>query len=742
MSKIYLAILWHHHQPYYRDTLTNTFMLPWVRLHGIKDYFGMALLLKEFPQIKTNINLVPGLLKQIKEYVSGQSTDRFLELTKKPAEDLDERDKHFILDNFFMAHPHHMIGSIPRYRELWSKVHQRNKGIEYWVKELSVAEFRDLQVLHNLVWFHPLALERDSVLQQLRAKGHHYTEQDKQIIINKEFELLSEIIPLHKSLQVAGQAEITTTPFYHPILPLLCNMASARVALPELKLPVLEPDELLEDARWQVRMAVESYTEYFGQPPRGIWPAEGSVSPEILSLLAEYGIKWFASDEEILTHSLKINLARDKYGHLLNPEPLYQPYKVQSGTGQELAVIFRNQHLSNLVGFQYQRWSAEEAARDLIGQIKFSLPKFKEQTPLISLILDGENPWEHYPGNGLDFLRSLYRHLSEDKEIETVCVSDFLNSFPPGQTITHLYSGSWINHNFAIWVGHHEDCKGWEYLLKTRRFLKNQSQLPEITPERLTQAWENIYIAEGSDWFWWFGPEHSSSLDTQFDALFRKHLMNVYQVLEQPVPDYLYEPIKGIEKFEIYSKPYAFSVIKIDGKRTDYFEWIAAGHYAVERDKTAMDYSGKRLIQSIYFGFDELNAYFRLDTRGAVRQTWPEKYLLQFNFLKPKERRIVIKNILSERPLFDIVNKDGHKLFQDIKDIACDDIIELACPFELLDFKPYEMIEFFVDIYQPACQNKTAGKGNNLNLVERYPTTVPLRFQVPSKIFETVNWQV
>jgi alpha-amylase/alpha-mannosidase (GH57 family) len=733
MSKIYLAILWHHHQPYYRDTVTNTFILPWVRLHGIKDYYGMAALLKEFPRIKININLVPGLLKQIKEYESGKSTDRSLELAKKPAENLDERDKHFILDNFFMAHPEHMIGTMPRYKELWSKVHQRGKGIEYWVKELSAADFRDLQVLANLVWFHSLAVESDGVLQQLRAKGKDYTEQDKQFIINKQYELLGQIIPLHKSLQEQGQVELTTTPFYHPILPLLCNMESARVALPNVELPILKSDELLADAQWQVNEAVKLYTECFGRPPRGIWPAEGSVSPEILTLLAEQGIKWFASDEEILAHSLKTSFSRDKYGHLLNPEPLYQPYKVKDAQGRELAVLFRNQHLSNLIGFQYQRWHAEEAAKDLIGQIKYNMPKAKDKPFLVSIILDGENPWEHYPGNGLPFLRSLYRSLSEDKDIETVCVSDFLHSFPAGQTLPKLYSGSWISHNFAIWIGHEEDRKGWQHLLETRRFLKTVSdhpqRFPDITEDQLKQAWESIYIAEGSDWFWWFGPEHSSSLDTQFDALFRKYLMNVYQILGQRIPDVLYRPIKSIEKFEIYSSPFAFSVIKIDGKRTDYFEWIAAGHYAVARDKTVMDHSGKRLVRDIYFGFDELNAYFRVDTEGPFRQNWSEEYTLQLHFLKPQEQRVILTNILSDRPLFDIYDKDGQKLYQEVNSIACGDIIELACPFSLLGVKPYEIVEFFVDI----CQ------GNNL--IERYPATIPLRFQVPSKSFETINWQ-
>ena len=771
MSKIYLAIYWHQHQPYYRDTLSNTFIMPWVRLHGIKDYYGIAALLKEFPQIKANINLVPSLLKQLKEYESGQTTDRMLELTKKPAEQLNPADKLFILENFFNAHLENMIGALPRYKELWSKIHQRGKTFDYWTNELAVNDFRDLQVLANLAWFHPLIAATDVTIKQLRTKGKDYTEEDKQLVIKKQFEIISQLIPLHKSMQDSGQLELTTTPFYHPILPLLCNSSSARVALPGTRLPVMQPDEFLEDARWQVQEAVKLYTEYFGQPPRGMWPAEGSVSPEIIPLLAEAGIKWFASDEEILAHSLNLEFIRDNYGHLVNYEPLYQPYQVSDKDGHKLSIIFRNQHLSNLIGFQYQRWNQEDAARDLIGQIKYGLTPSDEHPTLVSIILDGENAWEHYPGNGVDFLRHFYTLLAQDKDIETVRISDFLEKHPPKNSIPKLYSGSWINHNFAIWIGDAEDLQGWKYLLETRRFLKSVSlhpeQYPNITPEKLQQAWENIHIAEGSDWFWWFGPEHASSLDTQFDALFRTHLINVYKVLGQPIPDYLYKPIKNPEKFESYSSPIAFSSIKLDGKRTDYFEWIAAGHYSVAHDKTVMDYSTKKLVQSIYFGFNDQNAYFRIDSSENIRKIWPAEYSLQLTFLssavspagrnvtadysrqysasrerdpasagkaelpdyKPQERKLIVSNLLGQQPSFDIVNKNGQKLHNELKSIACADIIEIECPFQMLDLKPYDTVEFFVDILQ------------NDSLVERYPATVPINFQVPSKEFDTVNWQ-
>ncbi|MFH1231471.1 MAG: glycoside hydrolase family 57 protein, partial [Planctomycetota bacterium] len=631
MKKIFLAFLWHHHQPYYRLTATGEFQMPWVRLHGIKDYYGMASLLSAFPNLKSNINLVPSLIKQIKEYLTGDA-DRLLFLARQSVVDLTSQDKQYILENSFLAHPQHMIGALPRYKELYLKLsnytnvisdtsnrkeqNSRPSGAERMIKSFSNQDFIDLLVCSNLVWFHPLIMERDSELRLLRQKGRNYTETDKKLICQKQMDYLAQIIPLHKKLQDSNQIEITTTPFYHPILPLLCDMNSARQAMHDASLPKVDQSALLEDARWQVSEAVKFYKDVFGVPVKGFWPAEGSVSPQILPLLAEQHINYFASDEEILARTLNINFVRDAQNILQNPQDLYQPYKIgikdERGEQKDLAVIFRDQYLSNLIGFQYQRWEPQKAVEHFINQIKSNACKVAYEFPLVSVILDGENPWEHYPNNGIGFLKLLYEKLSSDDKIETVRISDCLSLHPPTRQLETIYSGSWINHNFSIWVGHQEDKQAWEYIAKTKEAVKNLRAT--LSEERYDKVVENIYIAEGSDWFWWFGHEHSSALDDQFDLLFRKHLMNVYQLLESDAPEYLYQQIKERRQKELYNQPWGLLEIKLDGRRSDYFEWLAAGHFDISANPSVsatMDHSAKEWISHIFFGFDRKNICLR-----------------------------------------------------------------------------------------------------------------------------------
>ncbi|MFH0889410.1 MAG: glycoside hydrolase family 57 protein [Planctomycetota bacterium] len=652
-KKIYLAFLWHHHQPYYRLTSTGEFQMPWVRLHGIKDYYGMAALLQQFPKIKSNINLVPSLLKQIKEYIAGDS-DRLLFLAQQSVSDLTIQDKQYVLENSFSAHPQYMISVYPRYKELYSRLTNHTDVIpgagirvsQESVKEFSNQDFIDLLVCSNLVWFHPLIIQGDSELKSLRQKGRDYTEDDKKLVIQKQKDYLAEIIPLHRKLQENKQIEITTTPFYHPILPLLCDMNSAKQAMPNVSLPKIDQMALLEDARWQVSEAVKFYKDAFGVPVKGLWPAEGSVSPEIIPLLAEHNINYFATDEEVLAHTINYYFTRDSNDMLQSQgaQNLYQAYRIANPSGSNLSVIFRDQYLANLIGFQYQRWEPQKAVDHFINQIKSNARKVSYEFPLVSVILDGENPWEHYPNNGIDFLRLLYERLSVDDEIETVRISDYLLSHPPERQLETIYSGSWINHNFSIWIGDKEDCQAWEYLAKTKETIK--PILPALSKEMFDKVQENIHIAEGSDWFWWFGYEHSSVLDDQFDALFRNHLMNVYNLLGLNIPPYLYQPIKKQRLKELYNQPWGLLEIKLDGRRSDYFEWLAAGHFDVSANPplvTTMDHSSKELISHIFFGFDRVLADpSQTDEVGkASAQAGSKNFCLRLDpYMPARQRRV------------------------------------------------------------------------------------------------------
>jgi alpha-amylase/alpha-mannosidase (GH57 family) len=724
-EKIYLSFLWHHHQPYYRDTVTGEFWMPWVRLHGIKDYFGMAALLEEFPRIKGNINLVPSLLKQIQEYIDG-SADRCLFIGRKPADKLVDSDKQYLLDNLFLAHPRHMIGKYPRYKELYAKM-QRHKDTVEAAKEFTDQDFTDLVVLANVAWFHPILQENDELIKGLIRKGRGFNEQDKDAVFLKQIEILKQIMPLHKKLQDAGQAEITTTPFYHPILPLLCDMQSARVAMPGVKLPAVAQADFRADARHHVAEAVKLYRSYFGCDPQGMWPAEGSVSPDILPLLAENGIKWFATDEEILGHTLGAWFERDGQGVLKNPEPLYKPYYINVND-KPLYAVFRDQSFSNLVSFQYQSWNQADAARHFVSQIKANAARAKGNEPaLVSVILDGENPWEYYPDNGIVFIRTLYKILSEDNDIETVRMSDFIKQFPPKSELKTIYSGSWINHNFAIWAGDQEDYKGWEYLSKAREAACNHNVSDK--------AMENIYIAEGSDWFWWFGPEHSSPMDSVFDALFRKNLMNVYQQSGLAVPEYLYTPIKQKKAIEVYTQPWGYLEIKLDGRVSDYFEWLAAGHYTPANDPariSTMDHSAKHPINAVYFGFNKSNLFFRIDPADGSKDI-----NFTVNFLKPLRRKVIIHNLTgaggppAERAGYFTVYDDERRVIRDeVTTVKYNNVIELACPLETLGFKGGDEIELFIELIK---DGKTLAS---------YPGTTPIRFKLPVEALEHINWMV
>src|SRR5579884_3254775 len=346
-AEIAVAFFWHQHQPYYPDDVAGENAMPWVRLHGVKDYYGMALHLLEFPEMRCTINLVPSLLLQLEGYTERGASDQFLDVSRKPADGLEEADALFLLDHFFMANADTMVRPFPRYWELYARRAPGRNTAREALRRFHERDLRDLQVWFNLAWVHPLAIERDPDLRALRDKGRHFTEQDKHTVLDKHLEILRQVLPLHRRLAEGGQIELTTTPYFHPILPLLLDKKLAREAMPDVKLPrhtVGYP----EDAEEHVRRAVEQHERLFGARPRGMWPSEGSVCQPMLPLLAQHGIRWIATDEEILSASTQGFVSRDNKGHVRNPERMYCPYKVAEA-GHELGIVFRDHALSDLI---------------------------------------------------------------------------------------------------------------------------------------------------------------------------------------------------------------------------------------------------------------------------------------------------------------------------------------------------------------------------------------------------------
>jgi alpha-amylase/alpha-mannosidase (GH57 family) len=729
MQPISLALFWHQHQPYYPDDVSGETLMPWVRLHGTKDYYGMALHLKEVPEFRCTINLVPSLLLQIQRYIEKGASDRHLDVSRVPADGLSEIDSLYILDQFFMASVDNMIRPYPRYHELYLRRGFGRDSAEKALPRFNERDLRDLQVWNNLTWMHPLAFERDAELRELRNKGRYWTESEKQRLLEKQLQILKEIIPLHRELSRSGQVELTTTPFYHPILPLLWDKRSARQAMPECELPK-HLDSYSADAKVHIERAVALHKSLFDAAPAGMWPSEGSVSQEIIPVIAQAGIEWIATDEEILARSTNGWISRDSQGFIRHPEMLYRPWRIEEH-GQQLQIVFRDHGLSDLIGFHYQRSDPARAAQDMLGRVEAIARAVESNNAgrpgLVPIILDGENCWEYYPDGGVEFLRTLYRSAARHPSIRPVRMSEHLRDHPATDRIGRLFAGSWISHNFAIWIGHHEDNTAWDLLHQTRQFLLQTQAQSHVAPAALARAWEELYIAEGSDWFWWFGDDHSSAQDDLFDQLFRKHLQNVYTCLETQPPSLLNRPITRLVRRTIHTEPKGFLAVKVDGRRT-YFEWINAGHYVSGSERGTMTLVTEGVIREVYFGFDVEQLMVRVDTARSAQDDLSRVQQMRLHFLEPQGFEIQIsdpgKPSMQARLL-----RNREALPKARVRVAVAQIVELTVPFADLGLEPDAPIHLFVEI---------VAEGQS---VDRAPREGALEMRVPGPDYEKIMWQ-
>jgi alpha-amylase/alpha-mannosidase (GH57 family) len=731
MHDVSVAFFWHHHQPYYTDDLTGETPLPWVRLHGVKDYWGMAKLLEQTPEFHGTINLVPSLLVQLEAYAEGGRVDNHLRISRLPPDSLSEEDLHYMLDNFFMAYPEQMIRPYPRYEELYRK---RGFGVdppERARKRFSKRDLLDLQCWANLVWFHPIAFELDKDLADFRVKGRGWTEREKQWLLDKQLEILREVIPLHRRLLERGQVELTTSPFYHPIVPLLWDKRLARRAMPEAPLPELL-ESYAEDAVEQIRRAVAYHEKVFGQKPRGMWPSEGSVCQGMIPAVADAGIQWIATDEEILSCSTDGWVCRDMNGYLRNPEMLYRPWRVEEA-GRSLQVIFRDHAMSDLIGFQYQHYGAEQAVQDFVGKLEAigrATHRLGDKRPtLVSIILDGENCWEYYPRSGVDFLRGLYRRIVEHPKITPMRVCDYLAKYPATDRLGHLFPGSWIQHNFSIWIGHPECNRAWDLVSRTRRQLVKATAAKKASEENLRRAWEELYIAEGSDWFWWFDPRHQTAHDMVFDRLFRKHLQNVYSLLGETPPVELARPIRRGLRIGVPTEPTSLLQVRIDGRRS-YFEWINAGHYQHQTGRGSMQRARESRVSDVYFGFDMERLLVRVDAQdGPVRERWADLSSLRLVFLEPAQFVLSVMGPARRHPLAQLFHA-GVLVVESGVEAAADWILEIAVPLRSLGVGTGAALHFCLELYQAE------------KLLERVPLEGAIETTVPPPEYELIMWQV
>ena len=605
MAQIYLCFLWHMHQPFYKDLVTGQYNLPWTRLHALKDYYGMVHILEEFPKIHQTFNLVPSMMVQVVEYAAGQARDPFLECAAKPAESLTDAERGLILDQFFHANPVRMIRRFPRYAELY-EARQAQKDPAYSRLGFAAQEFRDLQILSQLAWFDEEFLENDPDVLALIRKGRNFDLADQALMLEKQKQILSRVIPAYHQAAGSGQIEISTTPYYHPILPLLCDSNIASVAHPGVTLP--RQFRHPEDASRQLRMAREYIATEFASTPVGLWPSEGSVSDEVFRLASDAGFQWAATDSGVLDRTLE---------RASGIESLYRPHRWNQN-GREIRVIFRDHFLSDLIGFVYSRMDAREAVEDFLGRIRENACGIlaRGRDALVPIILDGENAWEYYERNGRPFLRELYRRISDATDMSALTVSEALARIE-AEPLDHIFPGSWINANFDVWIGAEEDNRAWECLLDARAAYDSAVGVGEDN-KRL--AFEEILIAEGSDWCWWYGPEHDSPDRPNFDRLYRSHLANVYRALGQQPPENLSRPILKVAEQEFSQAPAGFVHPVIDGEVTSYFEWLGAGLYRPDPRSGAMH--GRQFpVREVYYGTDGTSVFLRLDFETLPNET-------------------------------------------------------------------------------------------------------------------------
>ncbi len=689
MSKkpLCVALLWHMHQPDYGNVQTGDIYLPWTRFHAVKDYYDMGALVEQAGGVHLTINIVPSLIDQLVSYGNGTAKETYAAVTLKNAAELDSFDQRFILRSFFQLPWNEMVFPYPRYRELLDRRGTSDQNGDYAAaaRRFSTQDFRDLQVWFNLAWC-GRELRNDPDIAALVHKGKNFSEEDKARLLETQYAFIRRILPFYRHLMEESGVEISVSPYYHPILPLLCDNRSAREALPGITLPEM-PFSYPSDAREHINRALQRYRDVFGQSPKGMWPSEGSVSSAVVQLAHEAGLRWLASDEAVLLNSLQ---REGMASGGLAPAQRYSAYRV--GTDPDSTCIFFRDHgLSDLIGFSYSHWRAADAASDFVTrlvQIRTNLPDDGRHY-VVPVILDGENAWEHYPENGTEFLTLLYRKLADSADLRTVTFSEYLDLEPAREALDTLVAGSWIYGNLATWIGHPEKNRAWQALSAARSVLAPRLSATDRT-ESVAEAFREMMIAEGSDWFWWYGDDHQTENAVEFDLLFRSHVKNIYRLLGRPYPQELDTPIKKAERRTQYRDPVHTISPIIDGRVTDYYEWLAAG-YALPAGGESM-HRTDRYFERIYFGYDARRFYVRVDLVTDRSRSVSAAGTYHLHFVSPKECLIAIegsegiwrcRTLISPMPGFAAEFGGGR-------------ILELGIPLEALGVEKPDMVRFFV----------------------------------------------
>lgn len=711
MAPVHVAFVWHMHQPWYLWPGSRQAALPFARLHATGAYYDMPWLLERFDDTRVTFNLVPSLVSQLVGYAAGEITDRALELSQCNAADLGPDDQRYLLTHMCGGHPAGSMAASARYGELLHKrgLDRKAESIDRACRLFRRDEYQDLQVLFNLAWCGFALAAESEVVQKLRAKDRNFTEDDKRALLEEMQVTVQRVIDLYRKAAAQGRAELTCSPFYHPILPLLCNMRDAERCIPASQLPSTlwhEPDQ----ARLQLREGLQYHEQIFGVRPHGIWPSEGAVSDAALEIIAGEEVRWVASDEEVLAASL---------GHDGRPAPdaLYRPWLAADG---RVSIIFRDHQLSDLIGFVYRDWKPADAAADFLSRLRAIGRKWRdgEPPPLVSVILDGENPWGWYPDAGGRFLAALYEGIEADPGLTTTTVTEYLERFPPDRRLDSTFPGSWIDHSFRTWIGGEEHRRAWELLTGALEALRRHAP----GEKGYARAQRHLMIAEGSDWFWWYS-ESQHTLDADiFDALFRAHVAEVYKALDEEPPEAVEVPIYAERVSRLSCEATGWMRAVIDGRVSNYFEWQAAALLRTTGLASAMRRS-QYLVHEIYFGFDEENLWLRLDTEGRARERLAGS---QLDVIFAGEHQHVMSITIGAGD--EEARVDGDLCEQ--ADCAIDRIIEARLPLSALDAGLGSVLQLAVAV-------SVEGR-----VIERWPEIGFLELQVPTEETMAARWFV
>src|SRR4051812_10087778 len=544
-NKLDLAILWHMHQPDFRDHATGEFVQPWVYLHAIKDYSDMAAHLEAHPGVRVTLNFTPVLLDQLEDYTeqfaTGQFRDPLLRLLgQSNLEQIDAFERNLVLTACFKANHQKLIDPYPAYKRLLEFARLAQQQGDAGAGYLSAAYLGDLLSWYHLSWMGETVRRDNPLLPALIAKGHGFSPDDRTQLLKIIAHEVGQVIPRYRKLFEAGRIELTTTPEYHPIGPLLLSFKSALEAAPGSSLPQCPnyPGGQ-ERARAQTQAAQQSHAKRFGRQPRGMWPAEGAVSSDFAHLLAKAGCEWIASGEGVLLNSLKQSggtaAERAQY--------LYRPYRLQNNEGS-ITCFFRDDRLSDLIGFEYAKWHGKDAAEHFVATLSdIAKEATGQQPPVVSVILDGENAWEYYPYNGYYFLDELYSALEGHGEIATATFTQLLDQKREAAPLPALVAGSWVYGNLATWIGNPDKNRAWDFLCAAKRSFDSVVSSGRLDRQQMQQATRQLADCEASDWCWWFGDYNPAESVIAFDMLFRSKLTYLYQLLKLPVPGELSMPV-------------------------------------------------------------------------------------------------------------------------------------------------------------------------------------------------------